>query len=91
MIKVSKEIKSKIEEIVDGYIAGSCVSFDEALNRLDEDLEEMGVTMSLESLEELLIQAIADAELFCCENCSWWCHEHDRSEEGTYCSDCGGE
>lgn len=88
MIKVNKDIENKIEEFVHGYIAGSCVNFTQATTVLLEEFVDDGVLFSLDTLEDLLVQALADAELFCCENCGWWCYEHDRSEEGTYCSDC---
>lgn len=91
MSKVNKETATMIEQFVNGYIAGSCNSFDESLNVLHFSLTEKGIKISLEDLEMELSQALEDAEVFCCENCGWWCYEHDRSEEGTYCSDCEGE
>lgn len=91
MCSKNKKLLDIFRDFVHGYIAGSCVSFDQAVNALDEELESKGITLSLDELEEVLSKAISDAELFCCENCGWWCYEHDRSEEGTYCSDCEGE
>lgn len=88
MCKVNKDIQSKIQDFVHGYIAGSCVSFDQALTVLHESLINEEISITVGALETMLSQELADAELFCCENCNWWCYEHDRSEEGTYCSDC---
>lgn len=91
MIKVNKDIENKIEEFVHSYIAGSCVEFSQASSVLLEEFTNNVILFSLDELEDLLAQAIADAELFCCENCGWWCYEHDRSSEGTYCADCEDE
>ena len=27
-----------------------------------------------------------DGEIFCCDNCGWWCEVSDRGQE--FCSDC---
>lgn len=91
MLNLNKETVTLIEEFVHGYIAGSCVPFSQAASILLEEFTDKTILISLDELEEVLTQAISDAELFCCENCGWWCYEHDRSEEGTYCSDCEGE
>lgn len=91
MCKVNKDIQNKIQDFVHGYIAGSCISFSQAASVLLDSFVSEGILFSLDDLELILDKELVDAELFCCENCKWWCPEHDRSEEGTYCSDCEGE
>lgn len=90
----NKLIETLAHEFAIGYIAGSCVSIFDAAEVFKGVLEENGITKDNDEIEDYLLEVLDDEEVFCCENCSWWCPEHDRSEEGTYCSycsDCEGE
>lgn len=88
MCKVNKETAILIKEFVHGYVAGSCVSFNQAVTVFISLLKDNFIDIKEEEVEELLSEALNDAEYFNCENCGWWCPEHDRSENGELCRDC---
>lgn len=76
-----KLTKEEFDALV-GYLEGSCMTIDEALNTLfGIDFTEL----SLETLEAL------DGEIFCCENCGWWCNVDEMSEEDIVCNNCWEE
>lgn len=93
MGKIDKELVEKLmnalaTKFINGYILGSCVSLFEAGEIFKEELEDKGIILSNDEIEDYLTYLLDNMEIFRCENCGWWCCEHDRSSEGTYCSDC---
>lgn len=86
--------EAKINEMarafIISYMQGSCVSLFEAATVFQEELSAVGVNMGDNEIEDLLMETCGSAEVFQCDSCGW-CPEHDRSKEGSYCSDCEGE
>ncbi|QXV85184.1 hypothetical protein bas27_0145 [Escherichia phage TrudiGerster] len=85
------EINEMARVFVVSYMQGSCNSLFDSAVVFQEELAEKGIHMEDTEIEDLLMEAASSAEVFLCDNCGWWCPEHDRSEEGSYCSDCEGE
>lgn len=85
------EINEMAKVFIVSYMQGSCNSLFESAVVFQEMLAEKGVHIEDTEIEDLLMETCSSAEVFQCGNCNWWCPEHDRSEEGSYCSDCEGE
>lgn len=71
----------RIEEFVES-LRGTCRSIDEACNEFGMTFEDL----TGEDLEYI------DNEIFCCEDCGWWCElcETSYTVENT-CKDCNPE
>lgn len=81
-------LKEVIRAFVNGFIAGSCNSFDYSLEVLKEEQSDVAP----DTLETLLNEVIAEEEIFLCEECGWWCWSHEISfNNSSVCTDCAGE
>ncbi|AYN56069.1 hypothetical protein STG2_105 [Salmonella phage STG2] len=87
-MKTSNELKEEAKVFVNGFIAGSCNSFDYSLTVFTEEHPEVNKDI----LETILNKAIEEAEIFLCDSCGWWCWAHERSwNDYDTCRDCDPE
>jgi rubrerythrin len=65
------------------YLKGTCKSLFEACADFEFEEEEL-TTGQL---------AMIDGEIFCCEQCGWWCENSEMSEDSDeqICEDCNNE
>ncbi|QYC51602.1 hypothetical protein key_111 [Erwinia phage KEY] len=74
----NKSVEKLALEFVNGYIAGSCVSYDDALTTFAEALADEGITVpNNDTLEKWLNDAIEESGIFNCDECSWWCWDYE--------------
>lgn len=68
--------RERIDEIIDS-LRGTCRSLIDFL----EDQEDEDDTALLEAI---------DQDLFCCDQCNWWCEQSEAHEgtSGDVCDDC---
>jgi len=84
----NKPLETIGREFVNGYMAGSCNSFDECLRVFEEELKEHNIAWEGD-LENHLNDAIESAGIFNCDCCGWWCwdYEHSPTTSGG-CNEC---
>ncbi len=76
----NKSVETLGREFVNGYVAGSCVSYYDALTTFSEALADEGIVVpSPDVLEKWLDNAIESADIFLCDCCNWWCWNHEHS------------
>lgn len=84
-----EELKAFVERFVNGYVAGSCNSYDQCLSVLKESVVEEGFNTCDQMIEQTLNAVLEEEEIFLCSECAWWCWSHEMSEmNDTTCVDC---
>lgn len=91
MTKIEK-IHAFAETFVSGYVAGSSNSYNECKEVLAEELKEHFDIVDLGHVECVLDNAIAEAEIFLCNICGWWCWAHEQAfSKVDECVECNPE
>lgn len=85
---LEKAIEAEAHHVIETCMKGRECDFYDGLQILENSLLDSGLKFDGDWGEVVLKQAIQDCEVFYCENCGFYCAEHERSAEGTYCSDC---
>lgn len=82
------KLKELVREFTNGFIAGSCNSFDQSVDVLVAEYPNIDPA----ELEKLLTEVIKEEEIFLCEVCGWWCWAHELSYNNIdTCTECSGE
>lgn len=82
------QLQTKVENFVNGYVAGSSNSYDVCFEALKEELPDVDET----ELQCLFDNVIEQEEIFLCSECGWWCWSHEVSfNNSSVCTDCAGD
>lgn len=82
------QIETLANEFVQGYVAGSCNSYDTSLEAFGDVVKDHDLAFESE-LEVVFDNAIERAGIFHCDCCGWWCWDHEFSTSSVgNCSEC---
>lgn len=84
-----EKLKAEIERFVNGYVAGSCNSYDHCLSLITEEIQKEDPSICSQLVEQTFDAVLGETEIFLCDTCAWWCWSHEMSEgNDSVCADC---